>query len=220
MTTNDKTERYLALQAIARVLHNVLLSYPSEASVQTFVDDQLGETWPELTSSEQNQQGKALLQEFTQQWSVSQLNELKLDYGQLFFGPGEPTAMPWGSVYLGEQQLLNDDSTVALMAFYKQQQISFELEYNQPLDHIALFYAVLDQLLGQLAQEPDNKTALETMVVLLQQHMLPWSGRCLSLAIEHAETDFYKAIALLAADFETQLAKTVNVIPMPMRLFR
>ncbi|WP_028773565.1 TorD/DmsD family molecular chaperone [Shewanella waksmanii] len=220
MTTKHRTEEYLALQAIARILHNALLSYPSEALVQTFVDNQLGETWPHLANSEQNQQGRDLLQAFTQQWTVAQLDELKLDYGQLFFGPGEPTAMPWGSVYLGEQQLLNDDSTVALMAFYKQQQISFELEYNQPLDHIALFYAVLDQLLGQLAQEPDNKAALETMVVLLQQHMLPWSGRCLSLAIEHAETDFYKAIALLAADFETQLAKTVNVVPMPMRLFR
>ncbi len=220
MTSNNKTECYLALQAIARVLHNVLLTYPSEASVQNLVDNQLGETWPELANSLHNQQGKSLLNTFIQQWSIEQLNELKLDYGQLFFGPGEPAAMPWGSVYLGEQQLLNDESTVALMAFYKLHQISFDLDYNQPLDHIALFYAVLDQMLGQRAENPNDKAVLDTLVILMQQHMLPWSGRCLTLAVKHAQTGFYKAIALLALDFETELAKTMNVMPIPMRLFR
>ncbi|WP_394202560.1 molecular chaperone [Shewanella waksmanii] len=220
MTNNEKSDQLLALQAIARVLHNTLLSYPSEASIQAFVDDGLAQTWPQLGNSPINQQGRQLLADFINQWSVEQLNDLKLDYGQLFFGPGEPTAMPWGSVYLCEQQLLNDDSTVALMAFYKEHQISFNLEYNQPLDHIALIYAVIDQLLGQLAENPEDKAILEPLVILLQQHLLPWSGRCLTLAIEHAQSDFYKAIAMLAKDFEAQLASHLQVVPMPMRLFR
>ncbi|MDO6620950.1 molecular chaperone [Shewanella sp. 6_MG-2023] len=217
MQANDN---YQELQAIARILHNSLLDYPSEQSIQQLVDDQLGIEWPELNHSEQNKLGKTLLSQFSSQWEISQLNEVKLDYGQLFFGPGTPKAMPWGSVYLGEQNIINDQSTVELMRFYKQFGISFDLKHNQPVDHIALFYAVIDQLLQQLIDEPDNKPAKEALMVLLQQHMLPWSGRCHELAIKHAETDFYKGIALLASDFENVLAKTLNIIPMPMRLFR
>ncbi|MEC4728737.1 molecular chaperone TorD family protein [Shewanella sp. D64] len=208
------------LQGIARVLHNVFLSYPSEEMIHTFVEDRLDESWPQLAGSENNRQGKVLLQAFFSQWKPEQLTELKLDYGQLFFGPGEPTAMPWGSVYVGEQQLLNDKSTLELMAFYKQHEISFKLDYHQPLDHIGLFYGVIDQLLGMLLLEPENQQAKETLVVLLQRHMLPWSGRCLQLAKTHATTDFYKGIALLAEDFEAVLSNQFKLVPMSMRLFR
>ncbi|MFC1520464.1 molecular chaperone [Pseudomonadota bacterium] len=220
MTDATTHDAYLELQAIARLLHNVLLDYPTEDSIQYFVSNQLNLTWPALQDSEANKQGKSLLGQFFSQWHPEQINNIKLDYGQLYFGPGEPNAMPWGSTYLGEQQILNDDSTISLMNFYKQLGISFELKFNQPVDHIALFYAVIDQLLQQLIDEPDNKPAKEALMVLLQQHMLPWSGRCHELAIKHAETDFYKGIALLASDFENVLAKTLNIIPMPMRLFR
>ncbi|MBL4815882.1 MAG: molecular chaperone TorD family protein [Shewanella sp.] len=217
---SDSVNTYSDLQAIARVLHNVLLDYPSEVSIDGFAENELGDTWPSLTNSAENRQGKVLLDSFLAKWNSEQINELKLDYGQLFFGPGEPTAMPWGSVYLGEEQLLNDKSTVALMAFYKHRGISFELAQNQPLDHIALFYAVLDQLLGQLVADPDNKAVYETMVILMQQHMLLWSGRCLELALEHAETDYYKAIALLALDFQSVLSTELNIIPVSARLFK
>ena len=211
---------YLELQAISRLLHNVLLNYPSEDSIQYFIDNKLNLTWPALQGSEVNKQGKSLLNQFLLQWHPEKINDIKLDYGQLYFGPGEPKAMPWGSVYLCDQQQVNDESTLKLMDFYKQKNISFELEYNQPQDHIALFYAVIDQLLELHLAEPENAHVSETLIILLQQHMLPWSGRCHELAIKHAETDFYKGIALLASDFENVLAKTLNIIPMPMRLFR
>ncbi|MCC4833807.1 molecular chaperone TorD family protein [Shewanella sp. 10N.7] len=220
MTDNTNDEVYLELQAIARLLHNVLLDYPTEHSIQYFVSNQLNLIWPTLQNSEANKQGKSLLNQFFSQWHSDKINNVKLDYGQLYFGPGEPKAMPWGSTYLGEQQILNDESTISLMNFYKQLGISFELKFNQPVDHIALFYAVIDQLLQQLIDEPDNKLAKEALIVLLQQHMLPWSGRCHELARNHAKTDFYKGIALLAGDFDNVLTKTLNIIPMPMRLFR
>ncbi|QDO82106.1 molecular chaperone TorD family protein [Shewanella psychropiezotolerans] len=217
---SDSVNTYSDLQAIARVLHNVLLDYPCEVSIDGFAENELGDTWPSLTNSAENQQGKVLLDSFLAKWNSEQINELKLDYGQLFFGPGEPTAMPWGSVYLGEEQLLNDKSTVALMAFYKHNGISFDLAQNQPLDHIGLFYAVLDQLLGQLVADSNNKAVYETMVILMQQHMLLWSGRCLELALEHAETDYYQAIALLALDFQSVLSTELNIIPVSARLFK
>ncbi|MGS0724577.1 TorD/DmsD family molecular chaperone [Shewanella sp. 0m-11] len=213
-------EHLQQLQAIALILHNTLLSYPSEQSIQYFIDNQIAESWPVFNSTIEQQQGQLLLKRYCLQWKIEQINDVKLDYGQLFFGPGEPKAMPWGSVYLSEQQLINDESTVQLMQFYKQYQVTFALGYNQPVDHIALFYGVIAELLTQLINTEDNNLTTEVLLVLLQQHLLPWSGRCLTLAIEHSETDFYKGIALLALDFETQLIKAVNVVPMTKRLFK
>ncbi|MGI2142535.1 TorD/DmsD family molecular chaperone [Shewanella baltica] len=218
--TNKTTDIYLELHAIARLLHNVFLDYPTVDSIQYFDNNQLDQSWPTLINSEHNIQGKILLNKFLSTWQPERINDIKLDYGQLYFGPGEPSAMPWGSVYLGEQQILNDQSTIQLINFYKKVGIKFELKYNQPLDHIALFYSAIDLLLQQLLDEPNNTLAKDTLIILLQQHMLPWSGRCHELAIKHAQTDFYRAIALLAQDFESVLAHTINVVPMPMRLFR
>lgn len=218
--TDTITNIYLELHAIARLLHNVFLDYPTVDSIQYFNDNQLDQSWPILIDSEANREGKILLSQFLSQWIPSQINEIKLDYGQLYFGPGEPNAMPWGSVYLGEQQILNDESTIKLMRFYNQFGISFNLKYNQPVDHIALFYSVIDQLLQKLFDEPNNQLIKDALTILLQQHMLPWSWRFHELANEHANTQFYKAIALLAKDFESVLADTLNIVPIPIRLFR
>lgn len=213
------TDKFLELQAIARLLHNTLLFYPTLQSMDYLIEHDIAMQWPSMGDSSVCG-AKSLLYGYLSQWGSEQINELKLDYGQLFFGPSEPKAMPWGSVYLCEQQLINDESTVALMQLYKQYGIAFSLEYNQPIDHIALFYGVIAELLGQLIDSPDNEQASVVLKIILQQHLLPWSSRCLTLANQHATTDFYKAIALLALAFEAQLAQAMNVIPLSKRLFK
>ncbi|NKF52802.1 molecular chaperone TorD [Shewanella sp. WXL01] len=221
----------LELQAISRLLHNLLIDYPTQESIEYLIEHQIAQQWPDLTSNQHNKTGKLLLEAYLASWTPEQLNQTKLDYGQLYFGPGEPKAMPWGSVYLGEQGILNDDSTIKLMDFYKQQGVSFELKHQQPVDHIALFYAVIDQLLEVLLtpqtqsgsendSENDSHAAERTLCILLQQHLLTWSGRCHELAQQHAQTDFYRAIAMLATDFEQVLASALNVVPVSQRLFR
>ncbi|NKF52740.1 molecular chaperone TorD [Shewanella sp. WXL01] len=226
---NIPTEQLQELQAVARILHNVLIDYPSEQSVNYFVKHNLAQQWPNFhdenpANTTDCDQGKLLLQKYLTNWHADKITDLKLDYGQLYFGPGEPKAMPWGSVYLGEQGILNDDSTIALMDFYKQQGVSFELKHQQPVDHIALFYAVIDQLIEMMltavADNEDSNGTQRTLCILLQQHLLTWSGRCHELAQQHAQTDFYRAIAMLAADFEQALANTLKVIPVTQRLFR
>ena len=127
--------------------------------------------------------------------------------------------MPWGSVYLSEKQLLNGESTQELMSFYQQQGIEFDLDSNQPVDHIGLFFAVLDQMFGQLAIE-ENEALRSTLVILLQQHLLPWSNRCLSLIQQHAETDFYRGIATLTQAYLDEVCRVLQIVPMPVQLYR
>lgn len=220
MTTTQLLLPFTEYQGIARILHHLLFHYPTQQRVYELIEHDVAASWPTLGDRSGNRLGREALSHFLQQWDQHQLVELQLDYGQLFFGPGEPKAIPQGSVYLGEEQLLNDRSTVQLMDFYRQHGVALTLAQVQPVDHIGLFFTVLDAAFGHLAQQPDDTAQYHFVQQLLAQHLLPWAGRCLELAAEHAQTEFYFAIALLADDFLQQLALDFAVQPVAMRLHR
>ncbi|GIU38077.1 molecular chaperone TorD family protein [Shewanella schlegeliana] len=219
---------FVEYQGLARILHHCLIRYPEADFINGLKDCDVAGSWPEFEHRLENSNGRQLLGTFLQQWSSDidcadlekALISLKLDYGQLFFGPGEPTAVPQGSVYLCEEQLINDRTTVELMDFYRAHGVELQLDYKQPIDHIGLFFAVLDQTFGRLQTESDNQALVRFVQVLLQQHLLPWAMRCCQLANEHAKTDFYRGIALLTADFLMQLQQDFQVLPLDKRLFR
>ncbi|WP_119968109.1 TorD/DmsD family molecular chaperone [Shewanella japonica] len=228
MSIEQSVEQLCEYQAVARILHNLFCHYPEAELIANFKDNDVAATWPEFANRSDNQQGRDALTAYLNQWDESEhLMDLKVDYGQLFFGPGEPKAIPQGSAYLGEDQVHFDASTIALIDFYKQYGVSFELEMPQPVDHIGLFFSVLDSSFAQLVEaktnpesDVDEQQLTQFIQVLLQQHMLPWAGRCLALAKTNAETGFYLAIALLANDYLTELTDAFKVIPMPRKLFR
>ncbi|WOT04194.1 TorD/DmsD family molecular chaperone [Shewanella youngdeokensis] len=224
VTASIKPVDFIEYQGLVRILHHCLIRYPEAKLVQELKDCDVAGSWPEFANRAKNRQGREALANFLQHWSVEtdnkQLIELKLDYGQLFFGPGEPKAVPQGSVYLSESQLLNDRSTVALMDFYQQHGVNVAVDYPQPLDHIGLFFAVLDQTFGRLEVETENQALIRFTQVLLQQHLLPWAERCLALALEHATTDFYRGIALLSSDLLTQFEQDFQLVPNQTRLYR
>lgn len=211
-------------QGLARILHHCLIRHPEAELVQGLKDCDVAGSWPIFAKREQNSKGREALAAFLAQWPIdtqeAELIELKLDYGQLFFGPGEPNAVPQGSVYLSEEQLLNDRSTMALMDFYQANGVNVDVDYPQPLDHIGLFFAVLDQTFGRLQLETDNQALIRFTQVLLQQHLLPWAPRCFELAQNHANSDFYRGIALLGCDFLLQMQQDFQLLAKETRLYR
>ena len=218
INTND----YQTWGAMAKVLHNILYSYPNMPLLTQFKRDELATQWPELELSTGEQSGKALLSSYLTQWQEdeSQLIELQLDYGQLFFGPGDPKAAPWGSVYTSEGQLLNEASTQNLASFYNTHGIELSLTRNEPVDHLGLILLVLQYLFDELALNPNDTQKVRVCTLLLQQHTLPWAGRCLALAELHAKTDFYRGISMLAQVFFAHLGTKFNVIPQTVKLYR
>ena len=212
-------------QAIARILHNVFCLYPEAELIKEFKENAVAATWPQFKETTANQQGRDALNQYLEQWNIDQMTDLKVDYGQLFYGPGEPIAIPQGSAYLGEAQVHFDASTIALIDFYKLHGVNFSLDMPQPVDHLGLFFAVLDSSIERLInadadEESDSQRLKQFIQVLLQQHLLPWAGRCLEIALQHAETDFYRGISLLASDYLAELTDAFNVIPMQRKLFR
>lgn len=206
------------LQGMARVLSNVLYNYPDEAQLDKFSAGELGDRWPVNSSmSERLQQVLNLWQQASPDERSELILGLKVDYGQLFFGPASPKSAPWGSVYTSATGLLNERSTLELMDFLRSNGIDVKTAYTQPVDHIGLIFAVIDQLLQELVADPQNPRARALLHTLLQQHLLPWSGRCLGLAQQHAETDYYRCFAKLADDFLKQLSDLFGIVPVAVR---
>lgn len=217
-----KADDYLTWGAIAKVLHNILYTYPEAPLIDNFKREELHISWPQLVDSEDEKLGRTYLERYLINWenTEAQLTELKVDYGQLFFGPSDPKAAPWGSVYTGEEQSLNSDSTQKLMAFYKAHNIEITLTRNEPIDHIALILLILEYLFTQLATTPEDKNILGTCTLLLQQHLLPWADRCLELAEQHANTTFYKGIAILSRIYLAHVSQQLGIMKLQAKLFR
>ncbi|BDY04568.1 molecular chaperone TorD family protein [Ferrimonas sp. YFM] len=218
--TLDK-HRLPDLMALANLLHSLLSIYPEKASIDEFKANELALCWPKLDHSAKEQQALDALHHFLDNWrgTEQQLIELKLDFGELFYGPHTPKAPPWGSVYTGPSQLLNDQSTLELSAFLRQHGIEVHQQSNEPLDHIATILAVISYLLESLAQPGSSDTTHKILTELLETHLLPWSGRFTELAAEHAKTDFYRSVSLLCEIYLLYLSGAVHAEAKPVSLY-
>lgn len=209
--TNTKQQNINELRAVARILHNVFFSEPSSNNLQIFEQIISTDQWPQLLNCEEELQGLALLKMWFK-YPESQ-KALKLEFGRLFHGPRMPEAPPWGSFYTDEQQLLNGDSAQKLMHFFKISGISFQLECNQPLDHVGLIFAAIEVLMARIAEDEDNLTLNEQVRTLLEVYSLPWIFIFLNLVIEKSNTGFYRGFAYLSKSYIKSLSSFLSDTP-------
>jgi TorA maturation chaperone TorD len=130
------------------------------------------------------------------------LKALESDYQQLFIGPQDLSAAPWGSVYLHPNKEMFDDSTVEVDNFYRRHGLLLDTGMNEPADHIGLMFAFLAWLfsrdLDARYHHPSSKTWQNVMGEFVGHYLLPWSGHFLALMEKNASTAFYQQIAVLA----------------------
>ncbi|MCS6037733.1 molecular chaperone TorD family protein [Klebsiella pneumoniae subsp. pneumoniae] len=96
---------------------------------------------------------------------------------RLFIGPWALPAPPWGSVWLDKESVLFGDSTLALRQWMRENGIALEADGNEPEDH---FGTVLPG--GMVVR---NGAGCVVQLQLLARHLLPWSGRFLSVFVDH-----------------------------------
>ena len=109
---------------------------------------------------------------------------------RLFIGPWALPAPPWGSVWLDKESVLFGESTLALREWMRANGIALDAERNEPEDHFGTLL-LLAAWLCETEQEA-------LFAQLLAWHLLPWSGRFLSVFVEHAAHPFYQALGQLA----------------------
>jgi len=102
---------------------------------------------------------------------------------RLFIGPWALPAPPWGSVWLDKESVLFGDSTLALREWMRTNGIALDAERNEPEDH----FGTLLLLAAWLCETEQDALFSQ----LLAWHLLPWSGRFLSVFVDHAAHPFY-----------------------------
>ncbi|HBT2859874.1 TPA: Tat proofreading chaperone DmsD [Klebsiella aerogenes] len=160
--------------------------------VAAFLDGSWQPQWPFPVSD-------SLAMEF----AASSDEALPQAWQRLFIGPWALPAPPWGSVWLDKESVLFGDSTLALREWMRTSGIALDLERNEPEDH----FGTLLLLAAWLCETNQD----ELFAQLLAWHLLPWSGRFLSVFMENAGHPFYRALGLLA---QSTLASWQEYLPI------
>lgn len=151
-------------------------------------------------------EGLALLNRWGQspvEIDETMLQDLNADSTQLFFGPGRVLAPLWESVYFTEERLVFQESTLDVRRWYQQFKLEPENLNKEPDDHIALemvFIAHLANLGAQALKMGDEKECeklLQAQREFINEHLLKWATVWCQQVFDHAQTDFYRGIALL-----------------------
>lgn len=134
-------------------------------------------------------------------------DNLLLDYTRLFLGPNHIIAKPYGSVWLEQQGTLMGESTVAVLALYKEGDFEMDDTFRELPDHIAAELEFLYLLIFRESeahqqgkpQELEAKAALRKR--FLDEHLGLWVGPFTAAVRDGAQCDYYRQLAELTDRF-------------------
>lgn len=204
------TQAQLAGQVLVCNLLGKLFYEPPEtawlellANEAVFDEIPFGAQQPEVAA------GLGLLQQWAQAYRAGQaearLDALHADYTRLFVGPGQVTVPPWESAQVDDERLLFQDETLQVRGWYRRFGLQAERLHQEPDDHVGLelvFLAHLGQLALAAAAEGDRARLTELLAaerMFLQAHAQRWIPSFCAQVGEHAQTGFYRGVALVTA---------------------
>lgn len=143
---------------------------------------------------------------------------LKVDYARLFIGTTEQMlAYPWESVYVNNKPFLFLENTIDVREWYFRYGLEVVNFQREPEDFIGFEFSFLGHLsrLGVEAIEQGDAEGLAALIEaqhdFLSEHLLRWGFAWANRALEHARTDFYRGLVLLARGALTELAAVYDV---------
>jgi TorA maturation chaperone TorD len=134
-------------------------------------------------------------------------DDLLVDYTRLFLGPIDIRAKPYGSVWLGGDTALMQDSTMAVLAMYAEGGFDIAEDFRELPDHIAAELEFLYLLLWKEneARRDGDGAALAATTALRRRflggHLGSWAGRFAAAVREGAQTAYYRELAELTDRF-------------------
>jgi len=127
--------------------------------------------------------------------------DLLIDYTRIFLGPVDAIARPYGSVWLGGQQALMQDSTMAVQQLYEQGGFEIDEDFRELPDHVAAELEFLYLLIYREteARAKGDADAAAAMAALrrrfLGEHLGAWVAAFAAAVREGATTGFYRELA-------------------------
>lgn len=146
-----------------------------------------------------------LARQLSQAFAADAAQDLLVDYTRLFLAPEGPLAQPYGSVWLAGTQPLMQESTMAVLALYRDGGFELADDFRDLPDHIAAELEFLYALLFREAQglRHGDTTALAAARALrrrlLSEHLTRWAPPFTEAMRTGAQTAFYRSLALLTS---------------------
>jgi len=132
---------------------------------------------------------------------------LEVDYAQLFVGPFNLMAPPYGSVYLeGERQVMGA-STADVQQRYRAAGLDVDAGFKDAPDHIAAELEFMHFLIFKAMEAADKGDADHVVVSLTNQqafleiHLGAWIHEFASKVVDNAATSFYRNLARATETF-------------------
>lgn len=194
-------------------LGSVFLNTPSHSQIQQIIQHQLFDDFPLEIDQNDFQRGLQKLRNWAKNCLNTKLKDILVqlhnDYSRLFVGPGNLLAPPWESLYLTKEKLSFAFPALEVREFFRRHGLQSEHNNNKPDDHFGLEMEFISKLIQKerVCLEKENLAdALELskeQLLFLQEHVMKWSDSFTDLVFEHADTDYYKGLALLTKGYLT-----------------
>jgi TorA maturation chaperone TorD len=158
------------------------------------------------------------LSRMREEFSVSPLEELLVEYARLFVGPFELIAPPYGSVYLDPKRIVMGDSTMKVLRAYKEAGLELSDSLREPPDHIAVelefmhFLAVCETRATMEGNRGKARDLLTAQGRFLSESLHPWVPPFCEKIKQGAEKPFYRILADCLSAFVLKDAIDVNSV--------
>jgi TorA maturation chaperone TorD len=127
--------------------------------------------------------------------------DLSVEHAQLFVGPYELKAPPYGSVYLDKERRVMGDSTMEVLRAYQKHRLSLDNEFKELPDHISaelefMYYLIHKEV--EALRNTETKMALkwvEPQEAFFNSSLRPWVPAFCAKIKEGTENEFYRALA-------------------------
>lgn len=145
-------------------------------------------------------------------FEADDLQTLLVDYTRLFLGPVDPVARPYGCSWLSGDGTLMQDSTMAVLALYREGGFDLDPALGELPDHIAieLEFLYVVAFRERQAQEAGDAAEAERLAGLtrrfLADHLGRWGGRLGEALEKGAGTAFYRCLGLVLQAWVARVA--------------
>lgn len=190
------------------LLGKILYQDPDKAWLESLAKDDVFSEAPFGSKQAEIEKGLRELQRWTKQnqtaLSDKEFEKIRRDHLYLFTGVGEALAPVWESIYSGNGPLLFQKETLQVREWYARFNMQVEKFQQEPDDHIGLEFSFAAHLAALALQalesgnQPDLEAAIGSQRAFLQEHLMRWTPEWARLVRQHAQSDFYRGVALLA----------------------
>lgn len=179
---------------------------PDEGLIKFLLDVGLDELKDRLSKLGHSRKANSLEKIRENISKVDYLSTLKLEYNNLFFGPGKLLAPPYSSIYIDGLGQIETKTTKKVEEIYRNWGVKIVDSIKEPVDHIAIELSFINHL-DNIYNETGNLEALEQKKEFLG-HMNSWIGKLAEQIKDHEALGFYGTMGeILTLYIESQLNK-------------